>query len=201
MDDFDLLSGWLNDEDVEVKIHHMFGSDKYEFRINYEIVELKHLAFFSDPLWLCQTSAKLIDADSKDLEHPVAGRILTKCGSILFQFFPGYYGFSATLSSLSYDKYAGLIAGGASFHEQLKKILGPGWDDAVEDRFTKFEMLRDKFKIRAKDTLEAVREIEKELTEKQNDGPQNAGGHMSDHFTWYQNGLSTCDLILAKYGR
>ncbi|TNC85108.1 MAG: hypothetical protein CSH37_08735 [Thalassolituus sp.] len=194
------LAGWLDDEGVEVEIHHMFGSDKYEFRINCEVVELNHLAIFSDPLCICQTAEKLIDDDSRDLEHPVLGRILAEHGSILFQFFPGNYGFSAKFSSLPDDKYDDLV-GGSGFLEELKKVLGPGWHDAVEERFTKFELLRDKFKIRAQDTLEAVRELKNELVEQQSEGPRNAGSHLSDDFTWYQNGLDTCNLILKKYGR
>ncbi len=200
MNNIDLLARWL-DDDVEVKIHHTYGTSDFEFRINYEPVNLDHLQFFNDPLGLCRDAAELIDANYKDLAHPVAGKILSEYGQVLFRYFPGSYGFRAGFSLLAEDKYIDLADAGATFEQQAQIILGPGWHDTVDDRFTKFELLRDRFKVEAAETLDIVRAIEKELIEGQRSGPQNDGGHTSDHFTWYQDGLGACELILAKYGR
>ena len=200
MDDFDLISSWLSDKNLEVKIDHMFGSDTCEFRINYEVVDLSNFEFFRDPLRLCKTAIEIIDMNHNGFKDPVAGKIVTNRTPLLFQFFPGNYGFSAKLSSLPDDKYAQFIDDSEGFHEQLIKILARGWHDSIDTRFTKFELLRDNFKIRPQDTLEHVRKIRSDLIEEQSAEPRNAGGHTSDHFTWYQNGVDTCNLILRKYG-
>ena len=201
MDDFDLIAKWLGEENVDVKIRHMFSSDTFELRINFEIVDLSHLDFFRDPINLCRDAIKIIDNEFDDFKNPVAGKVVTNQGSILFQLFPGRYGFSATLSSLSSENCSWRVDGDSGFYEQLIKILSPGWHDAIETRFTKFELLRDKFKMRAQDTLKDVRNIRMGLLEEQSDGPRNAGGHMSDHYEWYKNGIGACDLIIEKYGR
>lgn len=198
VNNIELLAGWLN-EDLKVKIHHSYGTDDFEFRINYELADLSDLVFFKNPLALCQDAADLIDGNNSDLTQPIAGRILTKRGYVLFEHFPGRYGFSAAFSLLSDDKYIELVGNESNFGLQAKKILGPGWSDPREDRFTKFELLRSKLDIDVADALEIVSSIKKELTMEQSSEPANAGGHMSDHFTWYQNGLSACGLILKKY--
>lgn len=198
MNNLDLLAGWL-DDDVEVKIHHTFGTSDFEYRINYELANLDHLPFFSNPLGLCQDAAALIDGSFDDISHPVAGRILTEFGPILYQYFPGSYGFSAKFSLLPEDRYVKLTGDNNTFKQQAREILSPGWHDSMEDKFTKFELLREKHRVKAEDALEIVSVIEKELIDAQRSDPQNSGGHTSDHFTWYQAGIEACEVILSKY--
>ena len=195
---FDLLADWLED-DTEIQINHIYESSDYKFRKNYELVDLSSLTLFNNPISLCQEAVKLIDKKDGGLTHPVAGRILSSYGDILFQFFPGSYGFTATFSLLSREKYSEMIGSGTNFNQQARIILRPGWHDSREDRFTKIELLHHELNTEIVDIIETIKLIKKELIKGLCDGPQNAGGHTSDHSDLYDNALGACALILKKY--
>lgn len=197
MKNLELLSCWLK-ENMKVKIHHTFGSGKFEFSINYEKVNLDDLSFFSDPLSLCQEAASALNLHRK-LDLPIAGKISTSDRQVLFQYFPGTYGFSAVFSLLVYEEWIEPDPYCVTFESQLRKIFEPGWHDASDNRFTKFELLCDRFNVKATDALDIVREERENLVKGINSAPAFAGGHMSDNFTWYESGLDACDIILSIY--
>ena len=177
----------------------MYKPNTFEFRVNYKIMNIDGLSFLSKPLSLCQEAALVISPNDKNLDSHMAGRILTGQRQIVFEYFPSAYGSHANFSLLPKEHFYEPQYDEVAFRRAVEKILKPGWNEVAEDKFTKFELLRDRFKIKAADSLAIVVVAKKELIKGLISRPQHAGGHTSDHATLYQNALQACDLILNKY--
>lgn len=199
------LAKWLS-EDQDLEIKHYYEDNKSTFRLDREEIDTEEKDFLQFPLCLFKEAASQLRKDSHLGKLPIAGRIPINDKQLIFQYFPETYypnkhGVSAMFYILKPEDFVKQADNGFNLKVQLRRILSAGWNDVPRTRFTQFELLCDSFSVEAPSLIDLVKDIQNDLFKEQSSQPCNAGGHLSDHFTYFQGGLEACHIILSTYDK